>query len=139
MSIKIKPVGYYFKNNPIKALIKANSKSKPINPSDYVTISQDFNKEPFNYILGLKSTLANYAKANKIKIEISPRGNQDVLANKYLFNILNIKVSNISKDKTKLTSASGVLVSYPSYEVTKKPFAHELYSRIQALVADFKK
>lgn len=66
-----KYIGYHFTNSPIKTFFKANGKIRPsLNVDEYVTICKRTNSEELNHLSKYKSIIANFAKANGIKIEI---------------------------------------------------------------------
>lgn len=57
--------------NPLKPLeiLKINKQFKPINVEKYVGISPQIEGNTFNYLHGIKSTIANYAKKNDLKVK----------------------------------------------------------------------
>ncbi|MFA7658120.1 MAG: hypothetical protein WCY19_01665 [Candidatus Gastranaerophilaceae bacterium] len=64
----IQPIGVT-KTNLIKALWHASVPQKPINSDKYVKISNELDGKLFNYIDRIKSTIANYAKKNDLKVK----------------------------------------------------------------------
>ena len=75
MGLGIKNVGYHIKSNPVKALWSANVRPKSVDADKYVTISENMPDETYNYVNSFKSVIANYAKANKVKLKITSKIN----------------------------------------------------------------
>lgn len=70
--INIKPAGFHFKNNPIKALYYRNFyRPNPRALDKYVSIENTGADELYKAIEPYTSSIGNYAKANNLSVDIS--------------------------------------------------------------------
>ena len=110
----------------VKSLWNANVKPKPLDVDKYVTMSSSLTGETRDYISGFKSIIANYAKANDVKIKIAG------FTQKFHMNIFMVKASN------ETTSAFRSVVVSPPYGKTHEKFASKIFESVEFAVNKLK-
>lgn len=143
--MNIKSVGIYFE----KMMPKTAEKIAKRVENRYLSISpelQNLSPETFEYLNGLKSDIVTFAKANKVKIEISPHQNYESIHNGSNMDVFQTSAKNIKKGKRNDLEAyidtnknNGIFIVSPPFEQTKAPFADQLFSHLNLVVENLKK
>lgn len=149
--MSLNSVGYNFKSGMLKSLLNANFKPRRVNPDKYFTVSNELrvvNEDVFNYLDGMKSALANFAKSKGVKINIAPRPKCQEFLEKHDMDVLDTTVTRIKKRKQTNPYLDGVIdlnkreamfCVFPQFKKSNKPFVRELFSQFENIINSMNK